>query len=177
MAATFGGQGDVVRRLLDLGADHTPVGTGMFVDDKTALELAEAENFNDSQEQKKGKEAAAAALREWATSHPDAEYDARIAAYDKSRHEKALLDAATRGKVAEIRVLLAAGTDPNSADDEGHTALYKAVGQGKEDPEDVRGRTPIDSSDERWLVRYGGVFEKRVGKADFPVNGGVPQVD
>ena len=34
----------MVRRLLDLGADHAHVGTGLFVDDKTALELAEAES-------------------------------------------------------------------------------------------------------------------------------------
>ena len=69
-------------------------------EDALELELAEAENFNDTQEQKKGKEAAAVALREWATSHPGADYDARIAAYDKSRHEKALLDARPRREIS-----------------------------------------------------------------------------
>ena len=56
-ACHIGGQWcAVVRRLLELGADHTPVGTGWWCEGKTALELAGAED----------KEEAAAVLREWA---------------------------------------------------------------------------------------------------------------
>ena len=60
MKAAYRGHSGVVRRLLELGADHTAVGRDIYGDDQTALEVAEA----------KGKEEAAAVLREWATSHP-----------------------------------------------------------------------------------------------------------
>ena len=59
MNAAAKGHSGVVRRLLELGADHTPVGTMYEYEGKTALELAE----------EKGKEEAAAVLREWAASH------------------------------------------------------------------------------------------------------------
>ena len=59
VVATMGHSG-AVRRLLELGADHTAVGTGVPFEGKTALEVAEEE----------GKEEAAALLREWAASHP-----------------------------------------------------------------------------------------------------------
>ena len=59
MAAAHHGESGAVRRLLELGADHTAVGTGSWCEGKSALELAEA----------RGKEEAAAVLREWA-SHP-----------------------------------------------------------------------------------------------------------
>eukprot|EP01045_Picozoa_sp_COSAG04_P023940 COSAG04_NODE_2922_length_3381_cov_62.270871_5_plen_176_part_00 len=60
MQAAYFGHSGVVRRLLELGADHTAVGTGWEYEGKTALELAEA----------RGKEEAAAVLRDWAASHP-----------------------------------------------------------------------------------------------------------
>ena len=55
MEAAHNGHSGVVRRLLELGADHTAVDYG----GKTALEVAEA----------KGEEEAAAVLREWAEAH------------------------------------------------------------------------------------------------------------
>ena len=79
MRAAYYGRSGAVRRLLELGADHTAVGTGSYMyEGKTALEVAEAE----------GKGEAAAVLREWAASHPDEEYDARVAAYDVVEKEK-----------------------------------------------------------------------------------------
>eukprot|EP01045_Picozoa_sp_COSAG04_P029588 COSAG04_NODE_4901_length_1833_cov_1.688581_2_plen_124_part_00 len=60
MEAARMGHGGVVRRLLELGADHAAVGTGRRCEGMTALELAE----------ERGEEEAAAALREWAASHP-----------------------------------------------------------------------------------------------------------
>ena len=96
--AAYEGHSGVVRRLLDLGADHTAVGTGYAVppfvafEGKTALEVAEevpaqrrrgpaggprrrgpgqrGESDEDFAIRKKGKEEAAAVLREWAASHP-----------------------------------------------------------------------------------------------------------
>ena len=60
MIAAYRGRSGVVRRVLELGADHTAVGTGSVFKGRTALELAE----------ERGKEEAAAVLREWAASHP-----------------------------------------------------------------------------------------------------------
>ena len=58
MAAALQGHSGAVRRLLELGADHTAVGTG-DLEGKTALEVAEEE----------GKEEAAAVLRELSLIH------------------------------------------------------------------------------------------------------------
>ena len=41
MVAAYNGRSGVVRRLLELGADHTVVGTGWEFEGKTALDLAE----------------------------------------------------------------------------------------------------------------------------------------
>ena len=61
MWAAQPGHSGVVRRLLELGADHTAVGTGGYpYEGRTALGVAEA----------RGKEEAATVLREWAASHP-----------------------------------------------------------------------------------------------------------
>eukprot|EP01045_Picozoa_sp_COSAG04_P009489 COSAG04_NODE_550_length_12709_cov_6.177637_10_plen_388_part_00 len=62
MIAAYRGRSGAVRRVLELGADHTAVGTGGWAKGKTALELAEAPA-------RPGKEEAAAVLREWAASH------------------------------------------------------------------------------------------------------------
>ena len=60
MQAARNGHSGAVRRLLELGADHTAVGTGWPYEGKTGLELAE-EN---------GEVEAAAVLREWVAAHP-----------------------------------------------------------------------------------------------------------
>ena len=56
MMAAHGGQSSTVRRLLELGADHTAVGTAGLFEGKTALECAV----------RYSNEEAAALLREWA---------------------------------------------------------------------------------------------------------------
>ena len=50
-----------------------------------------------------------------------------------AENEEALRDAAERGRTAEVRVLLAAGTDPDAADRDGWTALYLAAGEDEQD--------------------------------------------
>eukprot|EP01045_Picozoa_sp_COSAG04_P056762 COSAG04_NODE_26681_length_292_cov_0.611399_1_plen_97_part_11 len=95
-----------MRLLLELGADHTAVGTGGDYRGRTALELAEWQR----------EEEAAAVLREWALSHLDAQHN-----------PVALRSAARAGETAEVRVLLAAGTDPDAADGVGYTALHYAA--------------------------------------------------
>eukprot|EP01045_Picozoa_sp_COSAG04_P011105 COSAG04_NODE_705_length_10946_cov_208.154052_9_plen_181_part_00 len=46
-----------------------------------------------------------------------------------AENEEALRDSADRGKTAEVRVLLAAGTDPDAAGEYGRTALLNAAHQ------------------------------------------------
>ena len=48
-------------------------------------------------------------------------------------NEQALRDAASDGDTAGVRVLLAAGTDPDAADEHGDTALHKAAWEGHEE--------------------------------------------
>ena len=48
-------------------------------------------------------------------------------------NEEALMDAAYAGKTAEVRVLLAAGTDPEAANGDGTTALHDAAKYGHEE--------------------------------------------
>eukprot|EP01045_Picozoa_sp_COSAG04_P012318 COSAG04_NODE_825_length_10050_cov_15.525676_2_plen_1515_part_00 len=159
MVAADKGHSGVVRQLLELDADHTAVGTTGPWEGKTALEVAEDVKGWHEEEEKKNKEEAAAVLREWATSHPDAEYDARVAAADARKaererraatiykalgeedrakaddvrgkpaeeNEQALRKAASNGEMAAVRVLLAAGTDPDAADRDGRTALHYAA--------------------------------------------------
>ena len=59
MTAALNNRSSGVRRLLELGADHTAVGSRCWCEGKTALEVAESCR----------KMAAAAVLREWAASH------------------------------------------------------------------------------------------------------------
>ena len=47
--------------------------------------------------------------------------------------EQALMKAATDGQTAEVRVLLAAGTDPDAVDKRGNTALLYAANRGHEE--------------------------------------------
>jgi ankyrin repeat protein len=173
MVAVRGGHSGVVRRLLELGADHTR--TTWW--GQTALELAvddEKSKNKYDEETQQGKEEAAIILREWAASHPNEAYDAHIAAKaeekerkakqkerktkqqvtraagpkaaamyealseeDKPKadvlkgtpaeeNEEALRYAAAYGDTAEMRVLLAAGTDPSAANEEGELALHRA---------------------------------------------------
>ena len=85
MDAASKGHSGVARRLLELGADHTVVGTGDWYQGKTALMQAQLQ-----QPPSEGKEEAAAVLREWAASHPDLVYDARVAAFDAAKAEERL---------------------------------------------------------------------------------------
>ena len=48
-------------------------------------------------------------------------------------NEEALREAAHDGETAQVRVLLAAGTDPDAADEDGRTALYYAANNGREE--------------------------------------------
>ena len=50
-----------------------------------------------------------------------------------AQNEEALRRAAKGGETAEVRVLLAAGTDPDAADEEGRTALWWAAIGGREE--------------------------------------------
>ena len=70
MEAMLSGLDGVVRRLLELGADHTSVGTSRWYKGLTALEVVEEE----------GKHAAAAVLKAWAGGTRDAAELDRLAA-------------------------------------------------------------------------------------------------
>ena len=50
-----------------------------------------------------------------------------------AENEEALRDAVKAGETAEVRVLLAAGTDPDAADGNGWTALWWAAMRGHEE--------------------------------------------
>eukprot|EP01045_Picozoa_sp_COSAG04_P062707 COSAG04_NODE_32897_length_192_cov_15.537634_1_plen_63_part_11 len=50
-----------------------------------------------------------------------------------AENEQALREAAGGGEAAEVRVLLAAGTDPDAVGRFGNTALHWATGQGHEE--------------------------------------------
>ena len=70
-----------------------------------------------------------------------------------AENEQALRGAATRGRTAQVRVLLAAGTDPGAADEYGQTALHWAAKWGREEAVGAlaEGGADLDKAD-----KYGG---------------------
>ena len=89
--AARGGHEGTVSVLLEGGAKVDSIDA----DGLTALEIAEESDPSSDEEcdnksddhaaTKKGKAEVAVALREWATAHPDVDYDKRVATYDKNR--------------------------------------------------------------------------------------------
>ena len=87
-AAEQGCSAATTTQLLVLGADYTAV-YGNKKKGMTALEIAEeSDNESDGHTASKKGKGVAGVLRDWAAAHPDAEYDERIAAYDKGRQEQ-----------------------------------------------------------------------------------------
>ena len=87
-AAEQGCSAATTTQLLVLGADYTAV-YGNKKKGMTALEIAEeSDNESDGHTASKKGKGVAGVLRDWAAAHPDAEYDERIAAYDKGRQDQ-----------------------------------------------------------------------------------------
>ena len=134
-AAYHYGNSGVVRRLLELGADHTAVGTGGDYEGKTALELPDQGNeaydvllaFKRTEEQVERASGPKAMAMYKALSEEDKAKADEARGRPAAENEQALRDAADSELTAEVRVLLAAGTDPDAAGTGGETALWLAA--------------------------------------------------
>lgn len=82
----------------------------------------------------------------------------------------ALIEAAARGEVGLVRILLEAGADPSLKDDEHETAMLKAAANGHTDA--VHVLAPMATEDERDMAR---AFLKAHGKSFSPEYQGPPE--
>eukprot|EP01045_Picozoa_sp_COSAG04_P010400 COSAG04_NODE_636_length_11710_cov_63.646973_6_plen_1454_part_00 len=79
--------------------------------------------------------------------------------------ERALRDAAVNGETAEVRVLLAAGTDPDAANEGGRTALYFAAMEGHEETVDAlaEGGADLDKASDGATPLMAAAFQGHSG--------------